>query len=518
MILCIGTGLDTKHNITHECKMIYLPIHAWWNMFLKGHSRVQDDLSSHPCMVEHVSQKSLTSARWFIFPSMHGGTCFSKVTHECKMIYLPIHAWWNMFLKGHSRVQDDLSSHPCMVEHVSQRSLTSARWFIFPSMHGGTCFSKVTHECKMTYLPIRAWWTMFLKGHSRVQDDLSSHPCMVDHVSQRSLTSARWFIFPSMHGGPCFSKVTHECKMIYLPIHAWWNMFLKGHSRVQDDLSSHPCMVEHVSQRSLTSARWFIFPSMHGGTCFSKVTHECKMIYLPIHAWWNMFLKGHSRVQDDLSSHPCMVEHVSQRSLTSARWFIFPSMHGGPCFSKVTHECKMIYLPINAWWNMFLKGHSRVQDDLCSHPCMLEHVSQKLLIFPSTSSTMIMCVLWSSIETVARSRMLYRWTWISQTQWDQENWSVISKIRRIHMTNTWYASDWDQAYCPSYAKIRRTVVRHIQVHLYCHCAHVAVLGVLKRQQKKMCLKRLNFNAYLSTFQNTLINHFWYQLFWYMTWY
>ena len=34
------------------------------------------------------------------------------------------------------------------------------------------------------------------------------------------------------------------------------------------------------------------------------------------------------------------------------------------------------------------------------------------------------------------------------------------------MTNTWYASDRDQAYRPSYAKIRRTVVRHIQVHLY----------------------------------------------------
>ena len=34
------------------------------------------------------------------------------------------------------------------------------------------------------------------------------------------------------------------------------------------------------------------------------------------------------------------------------------------------------------------------------------------------------------------------------------------------MTNTCYASDWDQAYCPSYAKIRHTVVRHIQVHLY----------------------------------------------------
>ena len=62
----------------------------------------------------------------------------------------------------------------------------------------------------------------------------------------------------------------------------------------------------------------------------------------------------------------------------------------------------------------------------------------------------------------------YRWTWIWQIHWDQENWSVICKIRRIHiyMTNTWYASDWDQACRPSYAKICRTVVRHIQVHLY----------------------------------------------------
>ena len=34
------------------------------------------------------------------------------------------------------------------------------------------------------------------------------------------------------------------------------------------------------------------------------------------------------------------------------------------------------------------------------------------------------------------------------------------------MTNTWYASDWGQAYCLSYAKIRHTVVRHIQVYLY----------------------------------------------------
>ena len=63
-------------------------------------------------------------------------------------------------------------------------------------------------------------------------------------------------------------------------------------------------------------------------------------------------------------------------------------------------------------------------------------------------------------------RLWYRWTWIWRTQWDQENWSVICKIRRIHMTNTWYASDWDQAYRPSYSKICRTVVRHIQVHLY----------------------------------------------------
>ena len=44
-------------------------------------------------------------------------------------------------------------------------------------------------------------------------------------------------------------------------------------------------------------------------------------------------------------------------------------------------------------------------------------------------------------------------------------------VRR--MQNPSYAYDeylicirLDQAYCPSYAKIRRTVVRHIQVHLY----------------------------------------------------
>ena len=69
---------------------------------------------------------------------------------------------------------------------------------------------------------------------------------------------------------------------------------------------------------------------------------------------------------------------------------------------------------------------------------------------------------------------LYRWTWIWRTQWDQENRSVniaksarqYCKIRHIHMMNTWYTSDWDQAYRPSYAKIRRTVVPHIQVHLY----------------------------------------------------
>ena len=34
------------------------------------------------------------------------------------------------------------------------------------------------------------------------------------------------------------------------------------------------------------------------------------------------------------------------------------------------------------------------------------------------------------------------------------------------MPNTLYASNWDQAYRPSYAKIPYTVVRHIQVHLY----------------------------------------------------
>ena len=30
----------------------------------------------------------------------------------------------------------------------------------------------------------------------------------------------------------------------------------------------------------------------------------------------------------------------------------------------------------------------------------------------------------------------------------------------------YYATDWHQVYRPSYAKIRHTMVRHIQVHLY----------------------------------------------------
>ena len=76
---------------------------------------------------------------------------------------------------------------------------------------------------------------------------------------------------------------------------------------------------------------------------------------------------------------------------------------------------------------------------------------------------------WSLINTwklfFLGSKWLYRWSWIWRTQWDQENWSVICKIRRIHMRNTWYASDLDQVYRPWYAKICRTVVRHIQVHL-----------------------------------------------------
>ena len=41
---------------------------------------------------------------------------------------------------------------------------------------------------------------------------------------------------------------------------------------------------------------------------------------------------------------------------------------------------------------------------------------------------------------------VYRWTWIWQTRWDQENWfRYNAKIRRIHMTNTWYALDWDSS-------------------------------------------------------------------------
>ena len=58
------------------------------------------------------------------------------------------------------------------------------------------------------------------------------------------------------------------------------------------------------------------------------------------------------------------------------------------------------------------------------------YTQQKKFEFP-------MC--WTAEITAIQ--ILYRWTWIWRTQWDQENWSVICKIRRIHMTNTWYASD-----------------------------------------------------------------------------
>ena len=76
------------------------------------------------------------------------------------------------------------------------------------------------------------------------------------------------------------------------------------------------------------------------------------------------------------------------------------------------------------------------------------------------------CIYWTAHHYLDIRSLCYRWTWIWRTQWDQENWSVICKIRRIHMTNTWYVSDWDQAYRQSYAKICCTVVCHIQVHLY----------------------------------------------------
>ena len=63
--------------------------------------------------------------------------------------------------------------------------------------------------------------------------------------------------------------------------------------------------------------------------------------------------------------------------------------------------------------------------------------------------------------------ILYRWTWIWQTQWDQK------KLVR-HMQNPSYTYDEyliSIGLGPSissviYAKKRRTVVRHIQVHLY----------------------------------------------------
>ena len=56
------------------------------------------------------------------------------------------------------------------------------------------------------------------------------------------------------------------------------------------------------------------------------------------------------------------------------------------------------------------------------------------------------------------------------------------------MTNTWYAWDWDQAYRPSYAEIRRTVVRHIQVHLYLNIKNLWSFDILSPAETEHALE------------------------------
>ena len=67
--------------------------------------------------------------------------------------------------------------------------------------------------------------------------------------------------------------------------------------------------------------------------------------------------------------------------------------------------------------------------------------------------------------------VIYRWTWIWRTQWDQENWSVICKICHMHMTDS---------------------VRHMQL-----CTYAIVLGTSfdrykSQRREEICLAERNW--------------------------
>ena len=149
---------------------------------------------------------------------------------------------------------------------------------------------------------------------------------------------------------------------------------------------------------------------------------------------------------------------------------IFHKGKNGTCPLILTHASKFLWWSLillrvtwKSWcvlWNI-LRG---VQ--LLAVFWLTFLIFYQIMLFPERFYQSC-CYLWS-LWTIAGISIMTIQVNLDMTQWDHENWSVICKIRRIHMTNIWYASDWDQAYCPSYAKIRRTVIRHIQVHLYLH--------------------------------------------------
>ena len=86
--------------------------------------------------------------------------------------------------------------------------------------------------------------------------------------------------------------------------------------------------------------------------------------------------------------------------------------------------------------------------------------------------TLLSCVVSVCISLVV---WLYRWTWIWQTQWDQENWSVICKIRHIHI----YILEMHGTGTKNFVRHRQKsvvqyVVRHIHVRPYLKFTIVSV--------------------------------------------
>ena len=101
------------------------------------------------------------------------------------------------------------------------------------------------------------------------------------------------------------------------------------------------------------------------------------------------------------------------------------------------------------------------------------------------------------------SKHQYRWTWIWRTQWDQENWSVICKIRHIHMANTMHGTGTKHLVRHRQI-IRLTVVRHIQVHLYINKVSNSNSHAITPQ--KLNSVTLKLKSYNNTNTNNNINN------------